>query len=264
MSLLDLQTPANVPEHVVTAVQTQLEFLAPKCGLAVTAAVGREASLQIATVEAGAHYEGDAERSWFRVGDPMRRCAAMVMDPAAVARLAELFMGGDGRGEDRSPGPLEWSIVVRRLGSLLTGLDEMLRTFGVEESDVAVVESVSDLNLEPHQVRATIEVRIGDVGIPITLVLPASHHAVRAVVPVETSAALAEALSDVPVSVAIRFESVMLSVEELDDLALGDVIRLDQPETAALVGLIDGRRMFTGHMGRHGRRMALKINGVSQ
>lgn len=264
MSLLDLQAPANVPEHVVAAVQTQLEFLAPKCGLGVTAAVGREASLQIAAVEAVGQAEGDAERSWFRVGDPLKRCAAMVMDQASVARLAELFMGGDGRGPDRAPGALEWSIVVRRLGSLLTGLDDLLRTFGVEDSSVDVVESMRELNLEPHQVRATIEVQIGAVAIPITLVLPASHHAVRVAPTVETSFALAEALHDVPVSIAIRFESVQLMAEELDDLALGDVIRLDQPEDAALVGVIDGRRLFTGHVGRHGRRLAVKITRVNQ
>ena len=83
-------------------------------------------------------------------------------------------------------------------------------------------------------------------------------------VAVETSAALMEALIDVPVSVAIRFEPVELTAEELDDLALGDVIRLDQPEDARLVGFVEGRRLFGGHLGRHGRRLALKISDVNQ
>ena len=264
MSLLDLQAPANVPDHVVAAVQSQLEFLAPKCGLSVTATVGREASLSIASVEAASEPEVDADRMWFRVGNAMKRCAALTTDIPSVARLAELFMGGDGRGPDRTPSALETSIIVRRIGALLVGLDELLLTFGVDESTVELVESVSELNLEPHRVRATINVEIGDVAIPITLVLPAAHHAVRAEVAVETSAALMEALIDVPVSVAIRFEPVELTAEELDDLALGDVIRLDQPEDARLVGFVEGRRLFGGHLGRHGRRLALKISDVNQ
>jgi flagellar motor switch protein FliM len=260
MSLADLQAPANVPEHVVTAVRSQLEYLAPKCGLAVTSVIGREASLRIGTVEATA-LDPDGDLAWYRVGPVGHRCAALMMTTPAVSRLAELFMGGTGGGSDRAPSDLEESIVQRRLGSLLLGLDNVLAEFGVEGHEI----STGDVNLEPHQVRATIEVIIGDVAIPMTLVLPASVHAVRAAaLPIDTGSVFAEAMRDIPLALSVRFESVMLTAEELDDLEPGDVIRLEQPENARLVGLVDGQQVFTARAGRHGRRLAVEIFEVSQ
>ena len=263
MSLADLQAPANVPEHVVTAVQTQLEFLAPKCGLAVTSVIGREASLRIRSVEATANGDTVGDYAWYRVGAAGHRSAAMLIATSAVARLAELFMGGNGGGGDRVPSGLEVSIVQRRLGSLLVGLDPVLAAFGVEGHDVTPMD-LADCNLDPHQVRATIEVAIDDIAIPLTLVLPASHHAVRTAAPIDTGSVFAEALRDIPLSVSIRFESVMLNANELDGLEPGDVIRLEQPEDASVVGIVDNQRVFTGRAGRHGRRLALEIFEVSQ
>jgi flagellar motor switch protein FliM len=182
----------------------------------------------------------------------------------AVARLAELFMGGDAKGEDRAPTALEVQIVERRLGSLLTGLDDVLAAFGVEGHAVVPVGSESDLNLETHQVRSTLEIAIGDTAVPIMLILPAAQHAVRAVEPVDADSVFAAALRDVPVSVAIRYEAVTLSANELDDLEPGDVIRLEQPENARVVGFVDGLRFFTGFAGRHGRRLAVEISEVCQ
>ncbi len=265
MSLLDLQAPtANVPDHVVAGVKAQLELLAPKCGLAVTSVVGREANLKIGEVEASSGTEFESEVAWFRVGDPMGRSGALVVSLAGVSRLAELFMGGDGRGPERSPAPLEWQIVVRRLGSVLVGMVEVLGAFGIDSQQIAPVEP-AELNLESHQVRATFDVTIGGVGVPVTLVLPAAHHVVRSAAPVvETSSALAEALSEVPVSVAIRYAAVEMSAEELDGLEPGDVIRLDQPEHAPLIGMLDNKHLFTGFIGRNGRRLAMKIAEIAQ
>lgn len=265
MSLLDLQAPvANVPEHVVAGVKGQLELLAPKCGLAVTSVVGREANLHISSVDASSGEPFEEEVAWFRVGDPVGRSGGLVVSLAGVSRLAELFMGGDGKGADRAPAPLEWQIVVRRLGSVLAGMGEVLAAFGVDSLHVAPVEP-QELNLESHQIRAVIDVTIGGVGVPVTLILPAAHHVVRsAAPPVETSAALTEALSEVPVSVAIRFASVHMSAEELDGLEPGDVIRLDQPEHAPLIGMVDNKLLFTGHVGRNGRRLAMKIAEIAQ
>lgn len=265
MSLLDLQAPvANVPEHVVDGVKHHLELLAPKCGLSVTSVVGREANLVISSVEAGSGTEFEDEVAWFRVGDPMGRSGALVVTLAGVSRLAELFMGGDGRGAERAPAPLEWSIVIKRLGSVLTGMGEVLAAFGIDNGNISLVEP-AELNLESHQVRAVIDVTIGGIAVPVTLVLPAAHHVVRSAAPqVETSAALTEALHEVPVSVAIRYRAVEMSAEELDGLELGDVIRLDQLEHAPLIGLVDNKHMFTGFIGRHGKRLAMKIAEIAQ
>lgn len=265
MSLLDLQAPtANVPDHVVAGVKSQLELLAPKCGLAITSVVGREANLKIGEVEAFSGTEFEGEVAWFRVGDPVGRSGALVVSLPGVARLAELFMGGDGRGPERAPAPLEWSIVVRRLDSVLFGLAEVLGAFGIDSLAVAPVEP-SELNLESHQVRASLDVAIGGIAVPLTLVLPAAHHVVRSAAPqIETSSALVDALSEVPVSVAIRYAAVEMRAEELDDLEPGDVIRLDQSEHAPLIGLVDNKHMFTGFVGRHGRRLAMKIAEIAQ
>jgi flagellar motor switch protein FliM len=263
MSLADLQAPANVPEHVVSGVRGELEYLAPKCGLAVTSVIGREASLRIALVEASAA-EPSGEYACYRVGAAGHRCAALLIAAPAVARLAELFMGGTGGGTDRQPSALEGSIVERRLGSLLMGLDAVLAQFGVDGHEVAALETFRDLSLEPHQVRVTIEIVIDDVAIPMILILPASHHAVRANVPLDTTSVFAEALRDIPLSVSVRFESVVLTAEELDDLEPGDVIRLEQPENASLVGIVDNQRVFVGRAGRRGRRLAVEIFEVCQ
>ena len=194
----------------------------------------------------------------------MGRCGALVVSLAGVSRLAELFMGGDGKGSERAPGPLEWSIVLKRLGSVLTGMGEVLAAFGVDSLAVALVEP-TELNLESHQVRAVIDITIGGIAVPVTLVLPAAHHVVRNAVPqIETSSALADALGEVPVSVAIRYTAVQMSAEELDGLEPGDVIRLDQPEHAPLVGLVDNKHMFSGFIGRRGRRLAMKIAEIAQ
>ncbi len=71
--------------------------------------------------------------------------------------------------------------------------------------------------------------------------------------------AIDHSLHDVPVDVAVRFRSIVLTSKEIINLQVGDVVSLHHPVNKPLVGLVDGVSCFTAITGRKGSKLACLV-----
>ena len=211
----------------------------------------------------------EMEPVWFALG----RLGLAAVPGAAVVALADALMGGPGLAEDREATALEINLVATRLTMTLAPVANALEGYGLP-----------DLVLEPVAEAPTIGGALTGFGlnfaiappawsieapteVPVTIAFPAalfSHHdRSHAAMP----AALPEieaALRSVPLEVDVRFHPLSLAAGELDELSVGDVIRLDHPVDDPLTGVVDGRPLFLARLARAGRNVAVEIVDVTE
>lgn len=182
--------------------------------------------------------------------------------PATFATaLAEIMMGGPGQGAQRGPTSLEHSVVASRLSSALAPAAEVLP---VRQLRLVAVEDVAT---PPGElVRWTFDLKVGDVAGTVGLALPARLFAAGDVEAAgsdpDPDPALISALNGVPLPLTVRFGSVRLPGADLEQLSVGDVVRLGHPVDEPLVGEVDGQPLFLARPGRRGRRLAVEIAHV--
>lgn len=175
-----------------------------------------------------------------------------------VTVLAELFMGGPGHPASRVPTALERSVVASRLTSALGPAAEVLP---VDHLRLIAAEEV--LTPAGEFVRWTFDLRAGDAAGTVGLTLPARLFAAG---DIRTTGAdpdpdpeLVSALHAVPLPLTVRFGAVRLPGADLEQLAVGDVVRLAHPVEEPLVAEVDGQPLFLARPGRRGRRLAVEI-----
>jgi len=177
-----------------------------------------------------------------------------------VTALAELCMGGPGDAAGRPPTPLEASVFASRLTAAL--------------GPVAAVLPVAALRLAPaappggpatELVAFDLTITAGPVAGTLQLALPAAHFAAAGIAPgpgADPDPALVAALQAVAMPLSVRFGAVRLPGDELERLAVGDVVRLPHPVDRPLVAEVDGQPLFLARPGRRGRRLAVEIADV--
>ena len=178
-----------------------------------------------------------------------------------VTTLAEIMMGGPGYPADRGPTSLEHSVVASRLTSALTPAAGILP---VPELRLVAVEEVAS---PPGElVRWTFDLKIGEAAGTVGRALPARLFAAGDIVAAgsdpDPDPALVSALHRVPLPLTVRFGSVRLPGADLEQLAIGDVVRLAHPVDEPLVAEVDGRPVFLARPGRRGRALAIEIAEV--
>lgn len=72
------------------------------------------------------------------------------------------------------------------------------------------------------------------------------------------------ALSNVPVELSVRFDTVALTSSDIVDLEVGDVVPLSHPTDKPLTITIDDVRCYQAVSGRRGKRLACLIVGTDQ
>lgn len=251
-------------DDAVRAVEAHMQTAVLRFGLLLGSLVRRDATATVSVVEriASADLPQDGH-TWFLVEHSGPEPGVMVLADRTVVRLAEVLMGGPGLDCDRPPTKLEASVVANRLTTALATVAAGLEEFGLGSLCVVAAEG-DDRRCAPDLVRATIELTVGEVSGTVELALPAgmlgAGGPTRAVA--NPHPTVVEALERVPVTVAIRFEPVELAAQEVDELAVGDVIRLDHPVGRSLVGDLDGRPVMRVRPGRRGRRLAVEVEEV--
>jgi flagellar motor switch protein FliM len=75
----------------------------------------------------------------------------------------------------------------------------------------------------------------------------------------EWRSALHLGLEDVPVDVRISLEDTAVPAVDLAALRVGDVLRLDHRVDRPVRGLVEGREVLSGHLGRRGRRLGVQV-----
>jgi flagellar motor switch protein FliM len=79
--------------------------------------------------------------------------------------------------------------------------------------------------------------------------------------PVQWANALEDAVSSVPVEIAVRFGSVALTSREIVDLQVGDVVPLEHPVDRPLTVSVDDVPCYEAVTGRRGKHLACLIVG---
>lgn len=79
--------------------------------------------------------------------------------------------------------------------------------------------------------------------------------------PLEWARSLEDAMSTVPVDLAVRFDTVSLSASEIVNLAVGDVVPLEHPVDVPLTIEVDGVPCYDAVSGRRGKRLACLVVG---
>ena len=178
-----------------------------------------------------------------------------------VTGLAELFMGGPGDAAVRPPTPLESAVFASRLNAALGPVVAVLPVETLHLSPAApaggpATELVAfDLTVSAAQVTGT-----------LLLAIPAGHFTAAGLTAPggdpEPDPALVSALQAVPMRLSVRFGAVRLPGDELERLAIGDVVRLPHPVDRPLVAEVDGQPLFLARPGRRGRRLAVEIADI--
>ena len=264
----DHQAVGTATGRAVAAVAKELDRAVPRCALALSAAVRRSVLVEIGPSAAVSAADLGAEdgRTWFRVGPPGERCAAAVLDAGAVVRFADVVMGGQGASPaDRQPAGLELMLVAASLATAVACLSDLLAAQGVATTAVQPLAGPTELALDGQLVRAPLTITLGAAEVAAELLIPMTGHAPPAgSADLRPDAALVESLASVPLSVAVRFPSVRLRACDLDDLEVGDLIRLEQPGDPSVVGEVGGRALFRGRTGRSGRRLAVQVLEIDE
>lgn len=264
----DHQSGATATGRAVAALAEELDRVAPRCALALSAAVRRSVRVAVDTSSAVAAADLGAEegRTWFRVGAPGQRCAAVSFEAPAVVRLADVVMGGQGAPSPaRPPTTLELVLVADSLATVLACLADVLATHGVASTVVQPLAGPTELALDGQLVRTTLGITLDTAEVSADLLIPLVGHAAPAGShDFRPDADLVQSLASVPLSVAVRFPPVRLRACDLDDLEVGDLIRLEQPGDPSVVGEVGGRALFRGRTGRSGRRLAVQVLEIDE
>ena len=178
-----------------------------------------------------------------------------------VTGLAELFMGGPGEAAHREPTPLECAVFASRLNA---ALHPVVAALPVEALRLAPAPTPA----VPATELVAFELALSAAGVAgaLQVAIPAAHFAGAGIAAAghdpEPDPALVSAMRAVPMRLSVRFDAVRLPGDELERLAVGDVVRLPHPVDQPLVAEVDGQPLFLARPGRRGRRLAVEISDV--
>ena len=268
MEPFDFGAAPGLPAPAHRAVTAGLAIAVPRTALLLAAVVRRPVTSNAGEFHPVALADLAADgHSWFRLDyrhDPAGAPPGVaVLSDVDVIGLADVLMGGPGYGAERDPTPLERRIVATRLSQAFRPLVDALACFGVEAMSLAPA-SRDDAGVGASLVKLTLSIEVGELDAEVTLAYPASLFAGTERSP-ELQPALPEvdaALRGVPVTVSVRFATLKLSAQDLNDLSVGDVVRLDHPVDRPLIGAVEGRALFLAQPGKAGRNVAVEVVDV--
>ena len=261
----DFCASPGLPGPALRAVTAGLAVAVPRIALLLSAAVRRPTGAVAGDFHpaAVADLAGDGQ-AWFRLDyrhDPAGAPPGVaVVSDEDVTGLADVLMGGPGLAAEREPSPLERRLVASRLSQALRPLVDALGPFGVEVVTLTP-SSQDEAGVNAGLVRLPLELTLGELTAALVLAFPASLFAAAGREP-GLAPPLPEvdaALRSVPVTVRVRFAPLRLAADDLDGLAVGDVVRLDHPVEQPLIGEVDGRPLFLAQAGRAGRNVAVEV-----
>ena len=209
---------------------------------------------------------------------PLKGTALITMEARLVFILVENFFGGDGRFHAKIEGH-EFTPTERRIVQMLLKLvfedyrEAWSPVMGVEFEylDSEVNPTMANI-VSPTEVIVVSSFHIevdgggGDFHVvmpysmvePIRELLDAGVQSDKMDTDVRWSKALRDEIMDVPVNLRAKLLDVDLSLRDLMELQVGDVIPIDMPEQATI--FIEDLPTYHAKMGRSGDNVALKIS----
>jgi flagellar motor switch protein FliM len=198
--------------------------------------------------------------------------------PITFAAIDRLLGGtGDALSPKRPLTEIESNLMRTVVERTLRELEYAYETLVRVEAEVVQQEfnpSFAQVAAPSDMVMAvSLELRIGDKRGTATLCVPfntmqpvleslasqALFQDQRGADPLVWQQHLENAVSGVPVEVAVRFDTVALTTADIIDLQVGDVVPLNHPVDKPVTVTIDGISCYQAVTGRHGKRLACLI-----
>ncbi|MBI3591993.1 MAG: flagellar motor switch protein FliM [Nitrospirae bacterium] len=216
--------------------------------------------------------------------EPLRGFGLLVFDAPMIFSLIEYFFGGTGKGyykpEGREFTPIEQKIIHKVVMMFFDDMEEawkpvypikpiyvrseMNPQFVTIVTPVDVVIRVEFvLEIEGKQCKAFLCIPYGSVE-PIKEKLYSAFSADRDELDIKWLERLNDSLKDIPVVLNGELGSAMLSVQDVLDMELGDIIMLNTRVEEDLNVLVEGVPKFKAKFGAYRGTKALKITKVLQ
>lgn len=214
--------------------------------------------------------------------EPLRGYGLLVFDAPMIFSLIEFFFGGTGKGyykpEGREFTPIEQKIIHKVVMMFFNDMaeawkpiypiipahvrSEMNPQFVTIVTPVDVVIKVEFvLEIEGKQCRAFLCIPYGTVE-PIKEKLYSAFSADRDELDIKWLERLKDRLKEVPVVVTGRLGDTRVTVQDVLDMKVSDVIMLNQRVDEDINVLVEGVQKFKGRFGIYKGSYALKITKV--
>ncbi len=266
--LFDFRDPLPMPAGAERLVGTLTESVG-RVGLLLAAAAGRAVPVTCGGVRRVALVEvagpGDV---WAPLDCGLPGTCLLLFPGGGAVAFADLLMGGVGAAEDRPATRMEQGLLMRHIVPALWPMAASLAAYGV--SGLAAGPPSDDPL--PAGTGEVIAVLL-DVALPagstvrLVLCLPA-----RSLLPAAPERRLPapgpaeDVLGHVPVTVAVRLPASIVRASDMEELAPGDVLRLDPGAADQLTGVLvrtgGDLQVLTAGLGRRGRRRAVVVHDV--
>ncbi|MDI6728879.1 MAG: flagellar motor switch protein FliM [Thermodesulfovibrionales bacterium] len=214
--------------------------------------------------------------------EPLRGFGLLVFDAPMIFSLIEFFFGGTGKGyykpEGREFTPIEQKIIHKVVMMFFSDMEEawkpiypIIPTYVRSEMNPQFVTIVTPvdvvikvefvLEIEGKQCRAFLCIPYGTVE-PIKEKLYSAFSADRDELDIKWLERLKERLKEIPVTVTGRLGDTRVTVQDVLDMKVSDVIILNQRVDEDINILVEGAQKFKGRFGVYKGSYALKITKV--
>jgi flagellar motor switch protein FliM len=215
--------------------------------------------------------------------EPLRGFGLLVFDAPMIFSLIEFFFGGTGKGyykpEGREFTPIEQKIIHKVVMMFFNDMEEawkpiypVIPTYVRSEMNPQFVTIVTPvdvvikvefvLEIEGKQCRAFLCIPYGTVE-PIKEKLYSAFSADRDELDIKWLERLKERLKEIPVTVTGRLGDTRVTVQDVLDMKVSDVIILGQRVDEDINVLVEGAQKFKGRFGVYKGSYALKITRTS-
>ena len=215
--------------------------------------------------------------------EPLRGFGLLVFDAPMIFSLIEFFFGGTGKGyykpEGREFTPIEQKIIHKVVIMFFSDMEEawkpiypIIPTYVRSEMNPQFVTIVTPvdvvikvefvLEIEGKQCRAFLCIPYGTVE-PIKEKLYSAFSADRDELDIKWLERLKERLKEIPVILTGNLGTTKLTVQEVLDLKISDLIVLNQRVDEDINMLVEGTPKFKGRFGIYRGSYALKITRVT-
>jgi flagellar motor switch protein FliM len=214
--------------------------------------------------------------------EPLRGFGLLVFDAPMIFSLIEFFFGGTGKGyykpEGREFTPIEQKIIHKVVIMFFNDMEEawkpiypIIPTYVRSEMNPQFVTIVTPvdvvikvefvLEIEGKQCRALLCIPYGTVE-PIKEKLYSAFSADRDELDIKWLERLKERLKEIPVIITGRLGDTRVTVQDVLDMKVSDIIILNQRVDEDVDILVEGAQKFKGRFGVYKGSYALKITKV--
>ena len=278
----DFTRPDKITKSKLQALEQTFADLGRKWAETMSVLLGSEVSAQVTSVERAAseaYAQTIPETSIVSVAETADlKCAACMDVPSELAlRIVNRLAGGkrDISFEPRSLTPIELEIAKRFLDRLfadlsdacgrskavqfrISGVHQSFRDTGFDDREMLVVACMV-MNVRGLEHRVNVVVQAGLLDTLVDATEP--HRGVRNRVPSAgvNRQAVESMLGPVPVEMAADLGCARVTLQDLLNMGIGDVIKLDHSANEPVSLRIGKQPAFQSHPGLSGNRLSVRI-----